>query len=221
MATVQITRLLPKHYEIMTRLLLGQKEVDIARDLGMSVSRVSIIVNSPLFQLELKRQLKKRQKRIHDIEEMVMDAAEAGAELMKKSLANPNVPLPIRVEIGNKALTHLFGRIIRQMPSVEVESTDPNNLPYEKKLEREITLRETTYFPNPPHSSPPPPSPSTESSDTSPPLDSFYERESEGGVDALLNALDESEEEEWNDSPDLPFDEELIEDEDEDTDDAP
>ena len=57
--SVQISKILPRHIEIMNRLLLGQKEVEIANDLGMSQSRISIIVTSPLFQLELKRQLRR------------------------------------------------------------------------------------------------------------------------------------------------------------------
>lgn len=146
--SVQISKILPRHIEIMNRLLLGQKEVEIANDLGMSQSRVSIIVTSPLFQLELKRQLKKRQSRILAIEDTIIDASESGAKLLKDTIENQDIILPYRIDSGNKALTHLFGRILRQMPSLEApESDNPADLPYEKRLEREIIMRETTYVP--------------------------------------------------------------------------
>jgi hypothetical protein len=148
MAEVQITKILPRHIEIMNRLILGQKEVAIANDLGMSQSRISIIINSPLFQLELRRQLKKRQVRILAIEDTIIDASESGAKLLKETVEDKDVFFPLRMDAGNKALTHLFGRILRQMPTAEQpESDNPDDLPYEKRLEREITIRETTYGP--------------------------------------------------------------------------
>ncbi len=114
----------------------------------MSQSRISIIITSPLFQLELKRQLKKRQTRILAIEDTIIDASESGAKLLKDTVENQDIMLPFRVDAGNKALTHLFGRILRQMPSIEAPaSTDPADLPYEKRLEREMTFKETTYVP--------------------------------------------------------------------------
>ena len=144
----QISKVLPRHIEIMNRLLLGQKEVDIAQDLGMSQSRISIIVNSPLFKLEMKKQLMKRQARILSIEDNIIDAGETASQLLKDTVSNENIVLPYRIDAGNKALAHLFGRILRQMPSIEPpESENPEDLPYEKRLEREIILRETTFVP--------------------------------------------------------------------------
>jgi hypothetical protein len=152
---VAIRRMLPKYLEIMNRLILGQKETEIARDLGLSSTRVNQIVNSPLFQLELKRQLRKRFNRILNIEETIIDASESGAKLFKDVLSNPNIALPIRLEAGNKALTHLFGRVLKQMPEIQGESKGEDDLPYEKRLEREIRIKETTFYPSSSHLSPP------------------------------------------------------------------
>jgi hypothetical protein len=60
---------------------MGQRENEIAKDLGITPTRVYQIVNSPLFQLELKRQLRKRYSRISKIEETIIDASEVGAKL--------------------------------------------------------------------------------------------------------------------------------------------
>ena len=49
----QLQHLRPVHREIMRRLVCGEKSVRIADDLRMSQSRLSIILNSPLFMAEL------------------------------------------------------------------------------------------------------------------------------------------------------------------------
>jgi len=182
--SVQISRILPRHVEIMNRLMLGQKEVEIARDLGMSQSRISIIVTSPLFQLELRRQLKKRQTRILAIEDRIIDASESGAELLKSIVNNEEITLPYRVDAGNKALTHLFGRILRQMPSIEpTEPTNPSDLSYEKRLEREVIFKETTYVPRNGSLS----GSDNESGSEMPPLDTLIEEEDEALSDLLAD----------------------------------
>jgi hypothetical protein len=164
--------------------MLGQKEVEIARDLGMSQSRISIIVTSPLFQLELRRQLKKRQTRILAIEDRIIDASESGAELLKSIVNNEEITLPYRVDAGNKALTHLFGRILRQMPSIEpTEPTNPSDLSYEKRLEREVIFKETTYVPRNGSLS----GSDNESGSEMPPLDTLIEEEDEALSDLLAD----------------------------------
>src|SRR3990167_368462 len=50
-----ITHLWERHKEIIRRLVAGDRQVDIARDLDMTQSRLSIICNSPAFQNQLKR----------------------------------------------------------------------------------------------------------------------------------------------------------------------
>ncbi len=45
----------PRHRQIMYRLITGQTQAHIATDLEMDQSRLSVIVNSPLFKSELKK----------------------------------------------------------------------------------------------------------------------------------------------------------------------
>jgi hypothetical protein len=42
-----------RHYEILRRLVAGDRQCDIAGSLGMTDTRLSIIVNSPIFQARL------------------------------------------------------------------------------------------------------------------------------------------------------------------------
>lgn len=48
-----LKRLSPRHKEIMRRMLLGQKQIDIAREMGMNQPSVSVIVNSTRFRQAL------------------------------------------------------------------------------------------------------------------------------------------------------------------------
>lgn len=50
-----ILSLLPRHRTIMLRIIGGERQVDIATDLQMTQSRLSVIVNSPLFKTELEK----------------------------------------------------------------------------------------------------------------------------------------------------------------------
>jgi len=50
-----LQNLRPHHRQIMFRLVAGEKQVDIALDLGLTTTRLSIICRSPLFQKELKK----------------------------------------------------------------------------------------------------------------------------------------------------------------------
>ena len=48
----EVSRMLPRHHEIVKRCLLGMSNVAIANELGMSNRSISLITNSPLFQQE-------------------------------------------------------------------------------------------------------------------------------------------------------------------------
>lgn len=58
----------PRHREIMRRLVCGQTQREIARELGLNEGRLSIIVNSPLFKAELsKMERDVRQRAVENI----------------------------------------------------------------------------------------------------------------------------------------------------------
>lgn len=49
-----LLRFTSRHMDIIRRLVAGQTQTQIARDLGYTDGRLSIIVNSPLFQIKLR-----------------------------------------------------------------------------------------------------------------------------------------------------------------------
>jgi hypothetical protein len=53
----QIKKLSARHHEIIERLILGQRPLQISQDLGIGRPWISIAMNSPLFQQSLQRRL--------------------------------------------------------------------------------------------------------------------------------------------------------------------
>jgi hypothetical protein len=53
-APQSLSALKERHHEIKRRLIAGDRQVDIAHALGMTQSRLSIVINSPAFQSELR-----------------------------------------------------------------------------------------------------------------------------------------------------------------------
>jgi DNA-binding NarL/FixJ family response regulator len=60
----QLKRMRPRRYEILIRLLNGQSQRKIARELGLGEQRVSVIINSPVFQEELRKRWEVREQAI-------------------------------------------------------------------------------------------------------------------------------------------------------------
>ena len=139
-ALLRLKHIKPKHLEIMDRLICGQKEKEIAQEMGMSQSRLSIIVNSPLFQLELRKKLARREVKFMEIQENLLEAANLGTKLHKEVLEG-NYP----TELKMKSATVMAGLAMRLFPVKEVSREDGGNGgggSYEERL-REVTVRES------------------------------------------------------------------------------
>jgi len=76
----------PYHREIARRLVLGQRQSDICVDLGISTGRLSIIVNSPLFKLELKRLEDIRDKGVEDVTRSLKNLAPVALEQIERTM---------------------------------------------------------------------------------------------------------------------------------------
>jgi len=144
-----IKRLLPRHVEIMERLMTGQKQCEIARDMGMTGGRISIIINSPLFQLEFKKKLMLREKRVIEIQTNILEAAVTGSKLERDVLEDQSLPLGIKLkvaqEVNQRALRLMEMGRERATPIQEVDGGGGS---YEERL-RKVTFEEkvTTVTP--------------------------------------------------------------------------
>jgi len=81
----------PRHRQIMYRLVAGEKQVDIALDLSITTTRLSIIVNSRLFKAEykkvedqvLQRMIEKRSDITNRVERLQPTALSVLEDIMK------------------------------------------------------------------------------------------------------------------------------------------
>lgn len=89
----------PRHRALMRKLVSGMKIGVACEDIGMSISRASVVVNSPLFQEEMKRMeadLKEKfveaeaEKSLDDTRVILSESAEAAAKTLKGALNNEN-----------------------------------------------------------------------------------------------------------------------------------
>jgi len=95
----QPDKLIPRHRALMRRLISGMTLTDACNDIGFTVSRGSIIVNSPLFQAEMK---KMEQEIASDFVEaeaerpsdptriLLSETAETAARTLKGALSDEN-----------------------------------------------------------------------------------------------------------------------------------
>lgn len=76
----------PYHREIARRLVLGEMQSDIARALGLSINRMSVIVNSPLFKLEVKRLEQSRDAGVADVQQTLQSISPIALEVVERTM---------------------------------------------------------------------------------------------------------------------------------------
>ena len=81
-----INHVRPYHREIARRLSLGQRDGQIKKDMGISDSRFSIIIHSPLFVNELKKLESIRDKGVGNIHETLRDLAPLALEQVERTM---------------------------------------------------------------------------------------------------------------------------------------
>lgn len=89
----------PRHRALMRRLVAGMTLSDACTDIGFSISRASLIVNSPLFQEEMKRMEGEVAKEFAEAEAnrpsdptrlVLTESAETAARTLKGALSDEN-----------------------------------------------------------------------------------------------------------------------------------
>jgi DNA-binding CsgD family transcriptional regulator len=139
MINQRIKRITPRTLEMMDRLIVGQSQRMIGEEMGVSPQRVSQIVNSPLFKLELKRRMIKREQRTLEIHDEVLQAAAVGSKLIREVIEDPKgaYPLGVKLELAKEAtkmavkLTTMIGS-----PDRNPQGSDAGDGSYEETVQR-------------------------------------------------------------------------------------
>jgi hypothetical protein len=130
----------------MNRLILGQRQSEIAKDMSITEARLSVIINSPLFQLELKKKQLRRAEMVLDLEENILNGANLGAKLHRDILESPKGTYPTEVKMKAATVMASIGaKLIRTAVSGgggNGGSSEMTGKSYEERL-REVTFKET------------------------------------------------------------------------------
>jgi DNA-binding CsgD family transcriptional regulator len=82
----------PRHREIMRRKLVGQTNKQIAEEMGLSQNRVSVIVNSPLFKLELERMMQQADEQVFDAMSKLRELQPDAVNVLHESMHQHEYP---------------------------------------------------------------------------------------------------------------------------------
>lgn len=125
----------PYHREIARRLVLGQKQSEISRDLGMSVSRMSIIINSPLFKLELKRLETMRDNGVGEVTQQLRELSPVALETVERIMYSARSDR-LRLDAAETILDRGgFGAINKSLIKSEVSVTQTQGMTNEELRE--------------------------------------------------------------------------------------
>jgi hypothetical protein len=80
----QLAYIRPYHREIARRLVLGQKQSEIARDMDINEGRLSIIVNSPSMTAEVARLESQRDAGVHDVTTQIEELSPVMLEVLQQ-----------------------------------------------------------------------------------------------------------------------------------------
>ena len=100
-----LTHLWERHKEIMRRLVAGERQVDIAKDLDMTQSRMSIICNSPAFKTQLERLSVGADNNALDVQDRVTNLSNDAMSVLENVLQDgENLPRKLQVDVAKDIL---------------------------------------------------------------------------------------------------------------------
>lgn len=76
----------PYHREIARRLVLGQTQAQISRSLGIGQATLSILVNSPLFKMEVRRLEQERDSSTVDVTKTLRELSPIALETVERTM---------------------------------------------------------------------------------------------------------------------------------------
>jgi len=137
-----LQKITPRHREIMLRLVRGHTPKKVREDLGLSQSRFSIIVNSPLFQLELKKMMARRET-LQNLENEFLETVELGVKFHKTVLeAQPGNYTTDQKLKSATTMAVLGSKFIKPESVPENGDGHREELSYEERLRR-VTVEES------------------------------------------------------------------------------
>lgn len=138
---MQISYIRPYHREIARRLVLGQRASDIARDIGMTASRLSIIINSPLFKIELQRLEDVRDEGVGNIGKTLKELSPVALEVIERTMYQARSE-KLKFEAAQDVLNRAgYGAINKSIVNVQQDTSISYNNMTDAELKRLVGER--------------------------------------------------------------------------------
>lgn len=119
-----LTFLWERHREIIRRLIAGDRQVDIATDLKMSQSRMSIICNSPAFKSELERKSLGADSNALDVQDRVTALSIDAMSVLEDVLQNGEaLPKKLQVEVAKDIMDRAGHGAVKKTAAVTATLT--------------------------------------------------------------------------------------------------
>jgi hypothetical protein len=85
-ASPSIKSLKERHHEIKRRLVAGDRAIDIARSIGMTASWLSIVMSSPVFQVEMERERQMADENAADVAQRLTRLAPDAMTVLERAV---------------------------------------------------------------------------------------------------------------------------------------
>jgi len=108
--TFEVSEMWDVHHEIVRRLLIGQKVVNIARDLGVSEAMVSYTRNSPIVREKLEIMKGARDAETLDLAKRIRENAPQSLKLLEDIISGEVDGVPIGVGLRAKEANTMLAR---------------------------------------------------------------------------------------------------------------
>lgn len=135
-------------------MVLGERTCQIAEDIGMSESRLSIIINSPLFKLEIKRLEEMRDNDVGDVTQTLRELSPIALEVVERTMHRSPSPR-LRFDAAESILDRAgYGKVSKAEVRVSggVVTANLSDIELRKlveqrvnKLQNEIQEKEALY----------------------------------------------------------------------------
>lgn len=129
MTIATINHLNHRYREIARRLLMGEKQKDIAQDLGISEEHLSRIKNSPKFKQYFEEMQARADKIAFDVYSHMAEHAKKAAETITKMLQDPETSGALKLAAAKEILKRVMTYEKKQG-----QTTEPMELKFEDIL---------------------------------------------------------------------------------------
>lgn len=135
-----LTYVRPMHREIARRLVLGQKVKDIAADLNITPTRISTLVNSPVFKKEIKRLEDQRDVGVSDVTRTLREVAPVCLEQVERLMYNAKSE-KVRLSAAQDLLDRAGYGAVNKNLNVNANANVPHGTMTDDELKRLILAR--------------------------------------------------------------------------------